>query len=101
MGVEHHLRHANNSSSPYCLATTLLLLVLVLTISTSTTTATTPHQRPPAEGLNSWKQAPPAPPAVGLGYRYSSSKAVDGDAFRPTNRGHSPGVGHDSPPTAP
>ncbi|CAL1386686.1 unnamed protein product [Linum trigynum] len=113
MGIDHHLHQANSSflRSPYCLATTLLL-VLLLTISTSTA-ARPPlhhnkqHQRPPPlppadQGLSTdrWKLArrPPPPAAVGLAYRYS---ATDGDAFRPTNRGHSPGVGHDSPPTAP
>ncbi|CAN1306344.1 hypothetical protein LINPERPRIM_LOCUS26782 [Linum perenne] len=44
--------------------------------------------------------SPAVPTKVGLAYRYSSHEAVNRDAYRPTTPGHSPGVGHDSPPTA-
>lgn len=39
----------------------------------------------------------PQPPSLGL-YTKNDYKGGDGDAFRPTSPGHSPGVGHDAPP---
>lgn len=39
----------------------------------------------------------PQPPSPGW-YTINDDKVGEGDAFRPTTPGHSPGVGHDSPP---
>ena len=38
----------------------------------------------------------PQPPA--LWYTINDEKGGEGDAFRPTTPGHSPGVGHQTPP---
>ncbi|GLT65685.1 hypothetical protein SLA2020_380990 [Shorea laevis] len=34
-------------------------------------------------------------------FRVNRYKKIEGDAFRPTSPGHSPGVGHGNPPAAP
>ncbi|ESW28332.1 hypothetical protein PHAVU_003G278100 [Phaseolus vulgaris] len=46
-------------------------------------------------------QAPPAIPRTPqhLQWHTTNKEGVSGDAFRPTSPGHSPGVGHDTPPT--
>ncbi|KAK2355321.1 hypothetical protein P8452_75462 [Trifolium repens] len=55
-------------------------------------------------------EAPPAIPRVLLRspqapsfgwYTKNDDKDGQGDAFRPTSPGHSPGVGHDTPPNRP
>ncbi|XP_022738733.1 precursor of CEP12 [Durio zibethinus] len=45
----------------------------------------------------------PGPPSVNLDNRFTINrfKKIEGEAFRPTSPGHSPGVGHYSPPSAP
>ncbi|CAN0880210.1 hypothetical protein LINGRAHAP2_LOCUS13532 [Linum grandiflorum] len=97
MSVDQHNHQHHNHSVP--------LLVLILVLFTVSTRARPideqvvhdpQHQHPPP--------LPPAtmqgpPPFVGLVSPYSRHKAVNQDAFRPTSPGHSPGVGHDSPPT--
>nr|KYP54415.1 hypothetical protein KK1_000603 [Cajanus cajan] len=41
----------------------------------------------------------PQPPSLDLWYSINDEKGNDqGDAFRPTSPGHSPGVGHQAPP---
>lgn len=42
----------------------------------------------------------PQAPSIGF-YTKNDDKDSQGDAFRPTTPGHSPGVGHDSPPNFP
>lgn len=42
-------------------------------------------------------RSPPQPPSLGW-YSKNDDKADEGDAFRPTTHGHSPGVGHETPP---
>ncbi|KAK7346187.1 hypothetical protein VNO80_20702 [Phaseolus coccineus] len=50
-------------------------------------------------------QPPPAiprsPQHPTLQWHTTNEESVSGDAFRPTSPGHSPGVGHDTPPTKP
>ncbi|CAL0311728.1 unnamed protein product [Lupinus luteus] len=52
-------------------------------------------QPPPSPILRS-----PLPPSLDL-YTINDDKGSEGDAFRPTSPGHSPGVGHQTPPGAP
>lgn len=40
----------------------------------------------------------PQPPSVDYWYSINDAKSSEGDAFRPTSPGHSPGVGHQTPP---
>ena len=40
----------------------------------------------------------PLPPNSSGWYSLNEDKADQGDAFRPTTPGHSPGVGHETPP---
>lgn len=42
----------------------------------------------------------PQAPSIGF-YTKNNDKDGQGDAFRPTSPGHSPGVGHDAPPNRP
>ncbi|CAL0331635.1 unnamed protein product [Lupinus luteus] len=42
----------------------------------------------------------PLPPSLDW-YTINDDKGGEGDAFRPTSPGHSPGVGHQTPPSAP
>ncbi|OIW10791.1 hypothetical protein TanjilG_27737 [Lupinus angustifolius] len=53
-----------------------------------------PHP-PPSPILRS-----PLPPSLDW-YTINDDKGSEGDAFRPTSPGHSPGVGHQTPPGAP
>ncbi|OMP07954.1 hypothetical protein CCACVL1_01186 [Corchorus capsularis] len=41
------------------------------------------------------------PPSISVGFRINRYKMTETDAFRPTSPGHSPGVGHNSPPSSP
>ncbi|KAK7407003.1 hypothetical protein VNO78_08642 [Psophocarpus tetragonolobus] len=44
----------------------------------------------------------PQPPSLDSSwYSINDEKGDEGDAFRPTSPGHSPGVGHQTPPKAP
>ncbi|TKY70184.1 hypothetical protein E2542_SST06473 [Spatholobus suberectus] len=43
----------------------------------------------------------PQPPSLDGWYSINDEKGDEGDAFRPTSPGHSPGVGHETPPKAP
>lgn len=40
----------------------------------------------------------PKPPTIG-GFTLNRYKMIEKDAFRPTSPGHSPGIGHDVPPS--
>ncbi|KAK7252583.1 hypothetical protein RIF29_36633 [Crotalaria pallida] len=42
----------------------------------------------------------PLPPSLDW-YTVNDDKGGEGDAFRPTSPGHSPGVGHETPPGSP
>ncbi|KAL4313820.1 hypothetical protein AHAS_Ahas15G0023300 [Arachis hypogaea] len=44
---------------------------------------------------------PPPLPYSSLLYTINDAKDGEGDAFRPTTPGHSPGVGHQTPPNSP
>ncbi|KAJ6715636.1 PRECURSOR OF CEP4 [Salix viminalis] len=44
---------------------------------------------------------PPADIVHDSWYRINRYKNMESDAFRPTTPGHSPGVGHEEPPSAP
>ncbi|GFP79392.1 hypothetical protein PHJA_000082700 [Phtheirospermum japonicum] len=51
--------------------------------------------RPPAPTIGyPIKPDPPAP----IGFRFNRYKKIETNAFRPTNPGPSPGMGHDTPP---
>ncbi|CAN1779629.1 hypothetical protein LINPERHAP1_LOCUS14808 [Linum perenne] len=113
------VHHNNTSISPLitvklATTTTLLLLVLLLIVSTATSRPLhhdhqhqhppTPPLPPPAPeggGLIQKLIRPPTVAKVGLAYRHNRYKKMDHVAYRPTTPGHSPGVGHDEPPTAP
>ncbi|KAK7307395.1 hypothetical protein VNO77_40416 [Canavalia gladiata] len=41
----------------------------------------------------------PQPPSIDLWYSINEDKGNEEDAYRPTSPGHSPGVGHHSPPS--
>ncbi|KAL2348760.1 hypothetical protein Fmac_002760 [Flemingia macrophylla] len=43
----------------------------------------------------------PEPPSLDSWYSINDEKGNEGDAFRPTSPGHSPGVGHQAPPRTP
>ncbi|KAE9596855.1 hypothetical protein Lal_00007432 [Lupinus albus] len=61
----------------------------------------------PSRVLNLHPPAPPAPilrsplPPLVDWYTKNDDNDGKGDAFRPTSPGHSPGVGHQTPPGAP
>ncbi|XVF52167.1 hypothetical protein PTKIN_Ptkin04bG0243100 [Pterospermum kingtungense] len=42
----------------------------------------------------------PSPPSI-IGFTINRYKMTETEAYRPTCPGHSPGVGHDHPPSAP
>lgn len=62
-----------------------------------------------ASGKNIIHPPPPAIPRVflrspqppSLGYTINDDEDGQGDAYRPTSPGHSPGVGHNAPPNRP
>ncbi|KAI9092284.1 hypothetical protein K1719_027784 [Acacia pycnantha] len=56
---------------------------------------------PPAIDIPSYSlKSPKAPSSYDVSYTTNTYKINEGDAFRPTKPGHSPGVGHDEPPGA-
>lgn len=78
---------------------TFFMVILLLQRNFGTITASRPAGtiHPPAIP-RSYLSSPIAPPTVS--FTINRYKMVQTEAFRPTTPGHSPGVGHDTPPAA-
>ncbi|GAA0154172.1 hypothetical protein LIER_12232 [Lithospermum erythrorhizon] len=82
----------------YGLTCYLGLLILLQQINFAASTRASKLLHPPQASLvaSSMIKAPPPPSSHSVVFnRY---KKMETDAFRPTSPGHSPGMGHESPP---
>ncbi|KAL4396396.1 uncharacterized protein DS421_1g09690 [Arachis hypogaea] len=79
---------------------TSFVLVMILVVGTSMAV--------PIKHIIHHQYSPPSSPQApslssslssSIAYTVNEDKSGEGDAFRPTAPGHSPGVGHESPPT--
>ncbi|KAK8639910.1 hypothetical protein V6N13_138276 [Hibiscus sabdariffa] len=82
-----------------------LFLFLLLQQHFELTSASRPlaFRAPPTTATKAYlgKRKPPASPSLNLErFTINRYKKTETEAFRPTSPGHSPGVGHDNPPSA-
>ncbi|KAK7360547.1 hypothetical protein VNO77_02552 [Canavalia gladiata] len=73
-----------------------LLIFLILQHNFGSVAASRKNIYPPPTIPRTFLRSP-QPPSPVL-YTTNDDKINDGDAFRPTSPGHSPGVGHNAPP---
>ena len=75
------------------------LVILIMQHNFGSMAVPSKHIHPPSPAIPKVHLRSPQPPSLGC-YTINDDddKPGHGDAFRPTSPGHSPGVGHESPP---